>query len=35
MSKRVNEQIRKYETQIDVVALIGFTTLLINTLNHL
>ena len=35
MSKRVTEQLKKYETQIDVIAFIGFFTLLINTLNHL
>ena len=33
--KRVNEQIKKYETQIDVIAVIGFTVLLINTINQL
>ena len=33
--KRLNEQIKKYETQIDVIALIGFTTALINAINQL
>ncbi len=35
MSKRVTEQLKKYETQIDIIALIGFTTALINTINQL
>ena len=33
--KKVRDQVKKYETQIDVIAFIGFFTLLINTLNHL
>ena len=33
--KKVTDQVKKYETQIDVIALIGFATLLINILNHL